>query len=95
MIQLHDCPACKKGKITVKVHQQGQQASSIEIDCGWCDGTGSVNDKRLAEHKAYQEMWCRCDDVGHDVKHYRDGEHPELLKHHYRHTVCGRVIQIG
>jgi hypothetical protein len=90
----HICPGCKEGKIDVAVHNAGS-ITHIKLDCTWCLGIGKLDDDRLQDYKEFHNVWCRCDNVGHNVKHYEDGVHPDMRKHHWRHTVCGKVVQIG
>jgi Fe2+ or Zn2+ uptake regulation protein len=44
-------------------------------------------------------MWCECPEMEKEnafgTTFYKDGEHPELRKHHYRCNKCGKVTQIG
>jgi hypothetical protein len=89
------CPQCNDGKMTITVHQIGQKADSVKIDCIHCDGTGEIDQQTADLIEEEKNMWCKCDNPSEWPKHYKDGEHPDLYKHHYRCTNCDGVQQIG
>jgi len=94
------CSTCKgKGKVDVEINEispDGRKTSNVTLTCVDCDGKGKISKlkaKALAEHKA---DWCQCEDVGHNVQYYADGQDRRCLKHHYRHEPgCGGIVQIG
>ena len=92
------CPSCKNGKITVTFEVWGskEKPTVSQQDCSWCDGTGFVDSKtaRLIEYE--KNMWCKCKNPNpNNVRYYKDNEHPQLSKHHWRCNVCEKVVQIG
>ena len=90
------CTVCNgTGQQTLTVTTFGTSKSEThEIACAWCDGTGELIQKRALALKFYNEMWCECGEK-HGSRYFRDGEHPDLRKHHYRCKDCGGVTQIG
>jgi hypothetical protein len=94
------CPVCLgTGKQTTKMsvmmnNGEFEQQDPIETDCIWCDD-GVMTDKQKVMHHEYETMWCKCEPNDNAPIFYRDGEHDELHKHHYRCTTCHKVIQIG
>jgi DnaJ-class molecular chaperone len=85
------CKVCKgSGKQLVN--------GTISIECIWCEGSGTMNKEKLAEHEFYQNCWCsqECEDsaaVFHD-----DRVTPWewcVLKHHWHCGVCKKIVQIG
>jgi len=93
------CPCCNGLKtMTVKasnlIDGKFVELPPIEMTCIMCNGTGEVTTRRLAEHDAAIAMWCKCEgDNG--VDFYKDYEHPEVSKHHYRCKKCKKVVQVG
>jgi len=92
------CPACQgSAKQTITVHQIVENVMTVKdekVTCVWCNGEGKLSSDRIAIYMMYAEMWCKCHGETPTV-FYKDGEHPDLFKHHYRCGVCGKVKQIG
>lgn len=89
------CPTCNGAKkITVKVFEDGQPASSFQCDCLTCGGTGEVTAAEQASWKRAQERWCSCEkDFG--AYYVEDGEDPYCRKHHWNCAKCHKIKQIG
>lgn len=85
------CPACTDGSFTVKVIEKGVEKAPLVMKCPTCKGTRKVTRKQAREYKAYQEMWCRCEDPGDGIYH----PDTRKMKHHWTCSKCGKVTQIG
>lgn len=100
MSELEKCPACDgTGKMSIKFMEFSSKGVKtnppVAIDCIWCKGIGTVDKKQLAEMESYAKMWCKCDNPSEEADLSEDGEHPDLIKHHWRCSNCGKVKQIG
>jgi RecJ-like exonuclease len=81
--------------LDVTVHDGGD-TSKIELTCITCDGHGKVTAPKMRAFYAMKAAWCRCDEVGDNVRYYDDGQHPDCTKHHWRHEPgCGLIVQVG
>jgi len=97
------CALCKgTGKQTLTVSSIGSNPifsktpTKTEIDCIICNGSGEMTAKDAALIEFENNMWCECKIQNpQDVRYYKDGQHPEISKHHWRCTVCKKVRQIG
>lgn len=93
----HICPRCKGvGTLDINVCGVGVGVAKIvNIKCVTCNGLKYVNSRQLAIYNYEQNMWCMCGNPSEGVDFYDDGVHPEIYKHHYRCSDCGKVTQIG
>jgi len=96
------CPCCKgTGKQTLKVSTFGSNKSAehIEINCIDCNGKQlSANEVvQIFKQKEYEKnLWCSCQNIEpNDVKYIEDGKSNICKKHHWIHTKCGKITQIG
>jgi hypothetical protein len=91
------CTICKgtgKQKVSFVVWGSGKPAEISEQNCIGCDGTGNMTAHMKEVIDYERNMWCKCGkDYG--VTFYKDGQHPEISKHHYRCKKCKKVVQIG
>lgn len=90
------CPHCKGEKVLhCTIHESGKPPYVEDLRCVTCDGKGEVTEAVADAFAEMTAMWCECES-NEDARHYHDGEHPDLYKHHWRHEPgCGKVIQIG
>lgn len=90
------CLRCKSGKITITMSTYGSSKpdSITELECFHCEGSGKVTLSKHRSQKYANNMWCKCEEE-YDADYYKDGEHDELSKHHWRCTNCQKVTQIG
>jgi DnaJ-class molecular chaperone len=97
-MEISTCPACHgSAKQPITVHtwtSEGLVEKEEKVNCIWCNGKGVLADDRMAIYMHYADMWCKCHGKTPTV-FYKDGEHPDLFKHHYRCGVCRKVKQIG
>ena len=96
---MHTCPKCTRGKMEITM-QSIPPNPKIDgkslITCIHCEGSGKLDDEQLAEIKSEDDMWCTCSEIkDHHWDFYEDGDNGEIYKHHYRHKLCGKVLQIG
>lgn len=92
------CDSCE-GSGEMKITMQegfGKDAKKTEstIECVICHGTGFVDKQTKDEVEFEENMWCKCGE-DHGVDSYKDGEHHQIHKHHYRCKKCKDVVQIG
>lgn len=70
--------------------------SEFSFSCFECEGTGKVSPETLKRMKREAAIWCSCDEPDFDgALFFDDGDHPEILKHHWRCPACDGVLQIG
>lgn len=78
------------------VSEAGKPGStSHSMPCITCDGAGAVTPRAAERHHAEVAMWCSCGNPSCQSDYYPDGAHPEIYKHHYRCSDCGKVTQVG
>lgn len=88
------CPKCKgTGKLKCHVSENGKQFD-VELNCVYCNASGTVSAEELAQIRFEENMWCRCGKSEAPI-FFDDGQHPEVAKHHYRCEHCSHVVQIG
>jgi hypothetical protein len=94
---LHTCLKCKGTKtLDIKITTYGKPGMEVKtIKCVYCDGTGKMTDKQIAQFKAEQEMWCRCSNPSGERIFYDDGEHPQCSKHCWACADCNKIVQVG
>lgn len=97
MAQNFKCTVCEgtgKQTITVETFGSPEKTHSYESECLWCKGSGKLNQKTKDELDYYNNLWCECGEE-HGSTFFKDGEHPDMRKHHYRCNDCKKVTQIG
>ena len=66
----------------------------MEIECVGCGGTGEISEEMASAITYMEDAWCECEE-DHGVTFWKDGQHPDLHKHHYRCKKCKKIVQIG
>jgi len=96
------CPTCKgTGNQTLIVSTFGSNEPDehIKITCIDCNGKQlSANEViNIFNQKEYEKtLWCSCENKNsYDVKYIEDGKSNICKKHHWIHTKCGKITQIG
>lgn len=92
------CEGSGKQNLQVTTIAPGKEdvREGVSIPCIWCKGTGTMSDGQHALWQYYQTIWCECGEVPvSEWDFYELNQHPKMNKEHARHTVCGKVLQIG
>ena len=102
----HTCSVCKgTGKQTVSMDTLNfdyklrkwvttPDPHPTKMACIGCGGTGRLTDEEKGLVDYERKMWCTCG-AKHGSNYFKDNQHPEISKHHYRCRDCGKVTQIG
>lgn len=77
--------------MSIIIHAHGE-TTPMEIDCVYCDASGSMTPAQKALFDAMEQMWCRCGNPSGNTTFHEDSMNS---KHHWSCDDCGAVVQIG
>jgi len=92
------CPTCNgTGKTTTKVITFGSnKEESFESTCFLCKGEKEVSEARVKQMEDSEKLWCKCKTTNNEVEYVEDNVADALVsKHHWIHTKCKKLVQIG